>query len=196
MARGIPWAARTPSRPDSKSGSRALTSRLRGTATSCASPTERNSVRGAKPGQSRSLPHASPRRQHLPARTLRAPRHHGTADALVSARDRRGRSTDMLRASPRNATRPEARRQPLRRGSARSQDRASPSVRAALRRCKSHPPVPTRQCAGFALAAMSRSLGIPAPPPATSHPKAPPASCHPPLRTGLRSGISPVYPIQ
>jgi hypothetical protein len=36
----------------------------------------------------------------------------------------------------------------------------------------------------------------PAPPPATSHPKAPPTSCHLPLRTDTRSGISPVYPTQ
>jgi hypothetical protein len=73
-------------------------------------------MRGAKPGQSRSTPHASPRRQHPPARTLRVPRHHGAADAPASARDRRGRSVDMLHASPRNATRSPARRQPLRWG--------------------------------------------------------------------------------
>jgi hypothetical protein len=165
-------------------------------ATSCASPIARNSVRGAKPGQSRSPPHALPRHQRPPARTLRAPRHHDAADAPASARDRRGRSADMLRASPRNTTRSPVRRQPLRRGSARSQDRASPSVCAAPRRCTSPPPTPTRRRAGFALAAMSRLPGIPAPPPATSHPKALPASCHPPLRTGTRSGTFPVCLIQ
>jgi hypothetical protein len=122
-----------------------------------------------------------------------APRRHRRSG---SARDRCGRSVDMLHASPRNATRPPARRQPLRRGSARSQDRASPSVFAALRRRTSPPPTPTRQHTGFALAAMSRPPGIPAPPPAMSRPKAPPVSCHPPLRTGMRSVISPVYPTQ
>jgi hypothetical protein len=54
--------------------------------------------------------------------------------APASARDRSGRSADMQRASPRNATRPPSRRQPLRRGSAQSQDHASPSVCAVLRR--------------------------------------------------------------
>jgi hypothetical protein len=46
------------------------------------------------------------------------------------------------------------------------------------------------------MAAASRPPGIPAPPPVMSHPKAAPTSCHPPLRTGTRSGISPVYPTQ
>jgi hypothetical protein len=157
--------------------------------------TNREELRArAKLGQSRSLPHASPRRQRLPARTLRALRRHAAADAPASAHGRRGRSADMLRASPRNATHPPVRRQPLRRGSARFQDRASPSVCVALRRRTSPPPTPMQQRSGFALAAMSRPPGIPAPPPATSRPKAPPVSCHPPLRTVMRSGISPVYP--
>jgi hypothetical protein len=56
----------------------------------------------------------------------------GAADAQASARDRRGRSADTLRASPRNAMRPPARRRPLRWGNARSRGRDSPSVCAAL----------------------------------------------------------------
>jgi hypothetical protein len=36
----------------------------------------------------------------------------------------------------------------------------------------------------------------PAPPPATSRPKAPQANCHPPLRTDTRSGTFPVCPTQ
>jgi hypothetical protein len=116
------------------------------------------------------------------------PRRHGTADAPAYARDRRSRSTDMLRASPLPTP-----TQPHRRESARSQDRASPLVCAALRRRTSPLPTPTQRCAGPALAATSRPSGIPAPPPATSRPKAPPTSCHLPLRTDTRSGISPVY---
>jgi hypothetical protein len=121
------------------------------------------------------------------------PRRHDTADAPASARGRRGRSAEMLRTSPRNATRPSARRQPHRRGNARSQDHASPSVCAALRRRTSPLPTPTQQRTGFALTALSWPPGILAHPPATSRPKAPPVSCHPPLRTGTRSRISPVY---
>jgi hypothetical protein len=68
-------------------------------------------------------------------------------------------------------------------------------LRGARRRT-SPPPTPTRQRAGLTPAAMSRSLGTLAPPPATSRPKAPPTSCRPPLRMGMRSGISPVYPTQ
>jgi hypothetical protein len=153
-------------------------------------------VRGAKPGPSWSPPRASPRHQHPPARTLRVPRRHDAAVAPASARDRLGRSIDMLRASPHNATRPPAIRQPRRQGSGRSQDRASPSVSAALRRRMPPPPTPTQQCAGPALAATSWLPGIPAPPPATSHPKAPPTSCHRPLRTDMRSGISPASQTQ
>jgi hypothetical protein len=163
-------------------------------ATSCASPTVRNFVHGVKPGPSRSPPHKLPRRRHPPARTLRAPRCLGAADAPASTRDRRGRSTGTLCALPHGATRPPARRQPHRQGSARSQDRASLSVCAAPRQRMSPPPTPTQQCAGPALAATSWPPGIPVPPQATSHPKAPPTSCHLPLRTNARSGISPVCP--
>jgi hypothetical protein len=92
---------------------------------------------------------------------------------------------------PHMATRPPARRQPLRRGSARFQDRDSPSACAALRRRTSPPPTPTWRCAGFALAAMFQPSGTPALPPMTSRPTAPPVSCHPPLCTGTRSGTSP-----
>jgi hypothetical protein len=169
-------------------------SRLRGTTTLCGSPTETNSVLGGRPGQPRSLPHPLPRHQCPPARTLRAPRCLGVADAPASARDRRERSVDMLRASPRNATRSPARRQPLRQGSARSQDRASPSVCAALRRRTSPPPTPTWRRTGFSLAAISWPPGILALPPPTSHPTAPPVSCHPPLRMGTWSGNFPVCP--
>jgi hypothetical protein len=165
-------------------------------ATSCASPTVRNSVRGAKSGQSRSPPHASSRRQRPPARTLRAPRCHGAADAPASARDRRGRSAGMLRASPCNATRAQARRQPPRWGSARSQDRASPLACAVPQRRTSPLPTPTQGRVGLALAAMSRPPGIPAPPPAMSRPKAPPASYHLSIRTNTRSGTFPVCPTQ
>jgi hypothetical protein len=90
------------------------------------------------------------------------------------------------------ATRPPARRQPFRRGSTRFQDRDSPSTSVAPRQRTSPPPTPTRRRAGFALAAMFRPSGIPAPPPTTSRPTAPPASYHPPPHTGTRSGTSPV----
>jgi hypothetical protein len=58
----------------------------------------------------------------------------------ASARDRRGRSAGMLRVSPRNAMRSPARQQPPGRGSARSQDRASPSVCVTPRPPKPHRP--------------------------------------------------------
>jgi hypothetical protein len=63
---------------------------------------------------------------------LRAPQRLDTVDVLVSVLDKREQSADGLRALPRRATRPPAGRQPLRRGSARSQDRDSPSACAAL----------------------------------------------------------------
>jgi hypothetical protein len=66
-----------------------------------------------------------------------------------------------------------------------------PSACAVLQRHTSPPPTPTRRRAGFALAAMFRPSGIPAPLPTTNRPTAPPASCHPPPRTGTRSGTSP-----
>jgi hypothetical protein len=69
--------------------------------------------------------------------------------APASARDRRGRRVGMLRASPRNATRSPARQQPPRRGSARSQDRASLSVCAAPRQHTLPTPTATQRCAGF-----------------------------------------------
>jgi hypothetical protein len=121
-----------------------------------------------------------------------APQRLGAVDVPISALDRRGRSVDGLRALPRRATRPPARRQPLRRGSARFQDRDSPSACVAPQQRTSPPPTPTRRRAGFALAAMFRPSGIPAPPPTTSRPTAPPASYHPPPHTGTRSGTSPV----
>jgi hypothetical protein len=151
-------------------------------------------MHGVKPGPSRSPPHASPRRQCPPARTLRAPRRHGAADAPASTRDRCRRSAGTMRVSPHNATRPPGRRQPRRRGSAQSQDRASPSVCAALRRRTSPPLTSTQQHVGLPLAVMSRSPRVPAPPPATSHPKAPPTSCHLPLCTNTRSGTFPASP--
>jgi hypothetical protein len=70
--------------------------------------------------------------QRPPARMLWAPQRLDAVDVPVRARDRRGRSADTLRVSPRNSTRPPARRQPLRRGNARSRGRASPSICAAL----------------------------------------------------------------
>jgi hypothetical protein len=159
--------------------------------------TNRDELRARRQaGPSQSPPHAPPRHRHLPAWTLRVLRCHGAADAPASARDRRGRSADMLHESTRNATRPPARRQPRQRGSARSQDRTSLSVCTALRRRTLPLPMPMQRRVGLTLAALSRLPGIPAPPPATSHPKARPASCHPPLCTGTRSGISPVYPTQ
>jgi hypothetical protein len=82
---------------------------LRGTATSCASPIVTNSVRGGKPGQSRSPQHPPPQHQRLPAQMLQTPRRLDAVDVPVSTRDKRGWSTDMLRASPLNATRPPAR---------------------------------------------------------------------------------------
>jgi hypothetical protein len=87
-----------------------------------------------------------------------------------AARVKRGLSADMLRASPRNVTRPPARQQPPRQGSARSPDRASLSVCAAPRRPTSPTPTPTQRCAGFPLAATSWSPRTLSPPPATSHP--------------------------
>jgi hypothetical protein len=112
-------------------------------------------------------------------------------DALASARDRRGWSADALCASSHSATRPPARRQQPRWGSTWFRGHASPSDCAAPRRRTSPPPTPTQRRAGFALAAMFRPSGTPAPPPTTSRPMAPPASCHPPPRTGKRSGTSP-----
>jgi hypothetical protein len=117
------------------------------------------------------------------------PRCHGATDALAYAHDRRGRSTDMSRASLRNAMRPPARRQPHWQESARSQDRASLSACAAPRRRTSPLSTPTQQCAGHALASTSRTLGIPAPPPAMIHPKALPTSCHLPLCTVRKVGF-------
>jgi hypothetical protein len=87
-----------------------------GTATSCASPTATNSVRGGKLGQPRSLSHLSLGHQRPPARMLRAPQRLDTVDVPVSTLDKRGRSADGLRAPSCRATRPPAGRQPLRRG--------------------------------------------------------------------------------
>jgi hypothetical protein len=133
-------------------------------------PTVRNSVRGAKLGPPRSPLHASPRRQRPPARTLRAHRRHDATAVPASAHARRGRSDDMLNASPHNEAHPSARRQPPRRGSAQSSDHASPSVCAARRRPTLPTPASTRRCAGFPLAATSWLPGTLAPLPATSRP--------------------------
>jgi hypothetical protein len=92
---------------------------------------------------------------------------------------------------PREVHTTPARRQPLRRGSARFRGHASPSVCAAPRRHTSSPPTPTRRCAGLVLSATFQRSGTPAHPPTTSRPTAPPASCRPPPRTGTRSGTSP-----
>jgi hypothetical protein len=94
-------------------------------------------------GPPRFPPHGSPRHQRPPARTLRVLRRYGASAAPASARDRRGRSAGMQCASPRNATSLLARRQPPRRRSARSPNRASLSVCAAPRRHTSRTPTPT-----------------------------------------------------
>jgi hypothetical protein len=162
----------------------------------CASPTVRKFTHGAKRGPPRSPLHESPRHQRPPARTLRAHQRHDAAAASASARARRGQSDGTLSASPHNAARPSARRQPPRRGSARSLGRASPSVCAAPRRPTPPTPMPAPRCTGFPLAAMFLSPGILAPPPATSRPWALSTRCHPLPRTGMRSGTSPVYRTQ
>jgi hypothetical protein len=149
-----------------------------------------NSVRGGKPGRPRSPSHLPLGHQRPLAQMLRVPQRLNAVHVSVSALDRRGRSADGLRAPPRKATRPPAKRQPLRWGSARFHDRDSPSAFAALRRRTSPPPAPTRRRTGFALAATFRRSGTPAPPPTTSRPTTPPASCRPPPRTGTRSGTS------
>jgi hypothetical protein len=165
-------------------------------ATSCASPTAKSSVRGGRPGQPRSPSHLPLGDQHPPAQMLRAPRHLDAFDAPVSTLDRRGQNADRPRAPPRSVTRSPARRQPPRRGSARFQDRGSPSACAAPRRHTSPPPTPTRRHAGLVLPATPLRSGTPAPPLTTSRPKAPLASCHPPPHMGTRSGTSPAYRTQ
>jgi hypothetical protein len=137
-----------------------------------------------------SHPPLTPRRP--PTWMLRALQRLDATDTPASARDKRGRSADALRASPHSATRPLARRQPLRQGSTQFRGHASPSVCAAPRRHASPPPTPTRWCAGLVLSATFQRSGTPALPPMTSRLTAPPASCHPPPRTGTRSGTSPV----
>jgi hypothetical protein len=71
-------------------------------------------VCGAKPGSSRSLLRASPRRKRPLARTPRVRQCHGVAAALVSAHARRGRSGGKLNTAPPNAARPSAQRPPPR----------------------------------------------------------------------------------
>jgi hypothetical protein len=85
-------------------------------ATSCASPTATNSVRGSRPGQDRSPPHPLLMPQRSPGRTLRGLLHLDAIDTPVDALDRRERSADGLRTSPRSASRSLARRQPLLQG--------------------------------------------------------------------------------
>jgi hypothetical protein len=153
-------------------------------------------VRGGRPGQTRSPSHPllAPRRP--PRWTLWALQHLDAVDAPASALSRRERSADTLRASPRSATRPPARRQPLRWGNAWFRDRGAPLVCAAPRRRTSPPSILTRRRAGPVLAAMPRWSGIPVPPPTMSRPTTLPASCHPPPHMGTRSGTSPAYRIQ
>jgi hypothetical protein len=110
---------------------------------------------------------------------------------MVSAHVKRGPSDGKLSAPPPNAARPSARRQPPRRGSARSPDRASPLVCAARRRPTPPTSMPAPRCAGFPLAATFSSPGTLAPPPATSRPWAPSTRCPPPTCMGMRNGTSP-----
>jgi hypothetical protein len=117
-------------------------------------------------------------------------------DAPLSALDRRERNDDGSRASPRNATRSLARRQPRQRGGAWFQGRGSPLACAAPQQCMPHSPTLTSRQVGAVLAAMSRRPGTLGPPPTTSRTTAPPASCHPPPRTGTRSGTSPACRIR
>jgi hypothetical protein len=165
-------------------------------ATSCASPTAMNSARCGRPGPTWSLSHSllTPRRP--PSRMLWSLQRLDAVDAPASARDKRERSADELRASPRSATHSLARRQPQRWGNARFQDRGPPSASTVLQRHTLPPPTPTWRRAGFAQAAMPRPSEITAPPPTMNRPAAPLASCHPPPRTGTRSGTSPACPTQ
>jgi hypothetical protein len=153
-------------------------------------------VHGGRPGQTWSPSHPLLAPWRPPRWTLRTLQHLDTVDAPVSALGRREWSANALRASPRSATRPPARRQPLRRGNTQFRDHGSPSVCVAPRRRTSPLPTPTQRRAGLVLAAMPRRSGTPAPPPTTSRPTALPASCHPPPHTGTRSGTSPVYRTQ
>jgi hypothetical protein len=111
--------------------------------------------------------------------------------APVSVRARRGPSDGKLSAPPPNVVRPSARRQPPRRGSARSPDRASPSVCAARRRPTPPTSMSAPRCAGFPLAVMFSSPGTLAPPPGTSRPWAPSTRCPPPTCMGMQNETSP-----
>jgi hypothetical protein len=124
----------------------------------------------------------------------RARQRHSAAAALASVHARRGPSGGKLNAPPLNAAHPSAQQPPPRRGSARSPDRASPSVCAAPRRPTT--PTSTRRCAGFPLAVTSSSPGTLAPPRATSRLWAPLTRCHPPTSMGTRDGTSPAFRTQ
>jgi hypothetical protein len=76
--------------------------------------TNRDELRARRPtGPDRSPSHVSLGHQRPPARMLRAPQRLNAVDAPVSTLDKRERSTDGLRASPRNTMHSPARRQPL-----------------------------------------------------------------------------------
>jgi hypothetical protein len=146
-------------------------------------------VRGARPGPLWFPPRAPPQHRRPPARMPRARQRHDVAAAPASVRDRRGPSGGKLSAPPLNATQPSARQPPPRRDSARSPDRAFPSVCSVPRRPTT--PTPTPRCAGFPLAVTFSSPGIPAPQRVTNRPWVPLTRCHPPTSMGTRNGTSP-----
>jgi hypothetical protein len=148
-------------------------------------------VRGARPGPARSPLRVPPQRRRPPARMPRARQCHDAVAPPASVHTRCGPSGGKPNAPPLNATRPSARQPPPRRDSARSPDRASPSVCAVPRRPTT--PASTQRCAGFPLAVTSSSPGIPAPPRATSRPWAPLTRCHPPTSMGTQNGTSPAF---
>jgi hypothetical protein len=79
--------------------------------------TNRDELRARRQtGPARSPSHLPLGHQRPPARMLRAPQRLDAIDASVSALDRREWSADGPRASPRSATHPPARRQPLQGG--------------------------------------------------------------------------------